>query len=340
MRQDGAIWSRLFLPCFGTEQNVRPVPLGRSEPSPLGRPAGARSVRRSTRPFSAPVRDFVLARYLRAPDHPGKARIVRTLARTVIPPAGIVAPIDEGVRLQLHPRDWIEHLLLRGIPYEPLTLQFLRANLRCGDGAVLAGVNFGLHVSVAARAVCATGVVVGVEPQPLALTRARRNLELNQLQERVQLVAAALGREARLSPMAWSDPENAGAASLLDGGNGFIVPVIRLGEVLPLLAGRCFRLLLLDVQGYEQEVLSGAELSAGPELMIVELDPGFLARAGSVASQIAERLEAAGYELFDLLGKSGPGDLLALPESNLVAVRRGASVQWAVAKATVGRLSA
>jgi FkbM family methyltransferase len=274
------------------------------------------------------MRSSVIAKYLRWPEHPGKLRVVRALARTVIPEAGVVAPVHGGIRLCLHPRDWIEYLLLRGIPYEPLTLQFIRANLRPGDGAVLAGVNFGLHVAVAAMAVSAEGLVVGVEPQPAALVRARRNLALNELTPQVHLVAAALGRAAKLIPMAWSNPENAGAASLLDEGHGVVVPMIRLGEVLPLLGNRRFRLLLLDVQGYEEEVLAGAELHAGPELMIVELDPEFLARAGSVASRVAERLTAAGYDLFDVYGNHDLTSLVELPERNLVAVKRGVTVRW------------
>jgi FkbM family methyltransferase len=275
------------------------------------------------------MRDSLLRRYLRAPDHPGKLRVVRALARTVIPDTGIVAPAHDGIRLYLHPRDWIEYLLLRGESYEPLTLQFMRDNLRAGDGAVLAGVNFGLHVAIAAKAVAEAGTVVGVEPQPVALLRTRLNLELNDLQARVQLVAAALGRSPDLVPMAWSKLENTGAASLLDEGHGFVVPLIRLGDVIPLLAKRCFRLLLLDVQGFEEEALAGAELERGPDLMVVELDPVFLQRAGSVAGEIARRLTTAGYELFDLHGIPLGEDYLALPERNLVAARRGVGVRWA-----------
>jgi FkbM family methyltransferase len=274
------------------------------------------------------LRDSLLRRYLRAPDHPGKLRVVRALARAVFPEPGIVVPVDDGIRLYLHPRDWIESMLLRGESYEPLTLQFMRDNLRPGDGAVLAGVNFGLHVAVAAKAVAAGGMVVGVEPQPVALLRTRLNLELNDLQDRVQLVAAALGRFPKLVPMAWSNVENTGAASLLDEGHGFVVPLIRMGDVLPLLAERSFRLLLLDVQGFEEEALAGAELQTGPDLMVVELDPVFLGRAGSVAGEIARRLTTAGYELFDLHGIPPTGDFFALPERNLVAARRGVTVHW------------
>jgi FkbM family methyltransferase len=238
-----------------------------------------------------------------------------------MPEAGIAPPVH------LHPRDWIEYLLLRGTRYEPLTLDFLTANLRPGDGAILAGVNFGLHVAVAARAVGEAGLVLGIEPQPAALLRARWNLELNGLLARARLVQAALGEEERLISMAWSVAGNAGAASLLDEGAGFFTPMLRLDSVKGLLDERPFRLLLLDVQGYELNVLRGLRLSEGPQIAIVELDPEFLSRAGASASAVIEAFTAAGYGIHDLHGNP-PRDLLDLPERNFVAVRPAVEVSW------------
>lgn len=269
----------------------------------------------------------LLWRYFRAPEHPGKLRVVRWLSKTAVPEAGVVAPVRGNVRLYLHPRDWIEYLLLRGDDYEPLTLAFLRSNLRPGDGAILAGVNFGLHVAVAAGAVGENGLVLGVEPQAAALLRTRLNLDLNRLLARVRLVQASLGSREGLVPMAWSVPENAGAASLLDEGQGFFTPMLSLDSVKGLLGEHPFRLLLLDVQGYELEALRGLRLEDGPQLAIVELDPEFLSRAGTTASAVVEVFTAAGYRIYDVHGNP-PRDLLDLPERNFVAVRPSAEVSW------------
>lgn len=274
------------------------------------------------------MRDRLITAYFRGSEHPGKLRLVRALSRLLKTSGGVVAPVGAELRLRLDPSDWIEYLLLRGEPYEPSTLSLMTANLMPGDGAVLAGVNFGLHVAVAARAVSETGIVVGVEPQPAALLRARFNLDLNGLAARVRLVAAALGQSEELVPMAWSDPDNAGAASLLDHGLGVTVPILRLDRVLPLLEGRSFRLLLLDVQGYELDVLAGAPLTPGPDLIIVELDPTFLSRRKVRPVQVSQTLEAAGYQLFDVTGSPARDRLTELPERNLVAVRAGARVRW------------
>jgi hypothetical protein len=166
-------------------------------------------------------RDAILRTYMRLPEHPTKYRVVRWLGRNVFPEPGVWATVYPNVRLRLHPRDWIEYVLLRGDRYEPRTLAFLAANLRPGDAAVLAGVNFGLHVVVAARAVGAGGAVIGVDPQPAALLRTRFHLEANGLSGPVTLVSGGLGTGWGLVGMAWSTAENAGTASFLAQGDGF-----------------------------------------------------------------------------------------------------------------------
>jgi hypothetical protein len=152
------------------------------------------------------------------------------------------------------------------------------------------------------------------------------NLDLNGLTS-VRHVQAALGRSGQLVPMAWSRPDNPGAASLFDQGPGLLVSMTRLDTLSPLLAGRPFRLLLLDVQGYEQEALAGCDLANGPDVIIVELSRDYMNQAGVPAENIAAMLASSGYDLSDVHGGS-PAELFDLPESNMVAVKRGATVRW------------
>ena len=264
---------------------------------------------------------------MRSPEHPGKYRIVRWLSRHVIPPEGLIAEVDSGVRLSLNPRDWIEYLLLRDGRYEPLTLTFVSRNLRPADQAIFAGVNNGLHVIVAAGAVGEQGRVIGVDPQPSAMLRARRNIDLNGLAGPVRLVAAALGDGAALAHMAWADSENPGAASLLDTGAGIEVPVVTVASVIEALCSSTVRLLLLDVQGYEAQALRGLQHHR-PELLIVEDSEEYLARAGSSRAQLYSQMRDMEYALHDVFGnaivESGP----LLAEFNVVGVQRGVDVNW------------
>jgi FkbM family methyltransferase len=270
----------------------------------------------------------LLLRYMRLPEHPGKYRVVQWLGRHVAPSAGIVADVEPQVRLSLHPRDWIEYSLIRDGRYEPLTLAFLSKNLRPADNALLAGVNNGLHVIVAARAVGERGRVLGIDPQPSALLRARRNIDLNGVAGPVRLLSAALGAEATLIHMPWADAANQGAASLLDTGPGLEVQLTTLAAVIETLSNGPVRLLLLDVQGYEGPALQGLK-DHRPELLVVEDSDEYLKRAGTSRAQLYSQVREMGYDLHDLHGGAVDASGPSLAEYNLVAVRRGVvDVAW------------
>lgn len=274
------------------------------------------------------LRDQLLVAYMRTPEHPMKYRIVRWLGKYATPKEGVLAKVHPGLVMRLHPQGWIEYLLLRGDHYEPMTLGFLAANLRLGDSAVLAGVNFGQHVAVAARAVGTGGKIIGVEPQPSALLQAANNLRLNGLERQVTLLSAALGPNDQLLPMAWSQPSNPGAASLLDKGEGFAVSVIPLSRVLANLCPQAPRLLLLDIQGFEAQALAGIGPVRQPEILIVEVDPEFTVRAGIPAADIFQLIRGLGYSLRDIHGAEVDSPAHDLPERNLVAVKPGVHVVW------------
>jgi FkbM family methyltransferase len=276
------------------------------------------------------VLNRALIAYARLPEHPAKYRLIRWLGKWAFPAQGVVQDLDHGIRMHLHPRDWIEYEILRGNPHEPRTIEFLSRNLHPGDNALLAGVNNGMHVIAAAKAVGAGGCVIGVEPQPAALLRARANLELNGVAARVRLVSAAVGHGEELTPMSWSNQENTGAASLLDSGPGFVVPLLQLSTVIEKLCPGPLHLMLLDVQGYEVPALKGLASDRLPDLLIVEDGAEWLEKAGSSREQLYGQMSTMGYELRDLAGRLVTADAPPLLEENLVGVRPGAGVKWIV----------
>ena len=274
------------------------------------------------------LRSKLLQAYIRAPEHPAKYRIIRWLGTHVFPEQGIHCRVYPDASLLLHPRDWIEYLMLRGERYEPMTLDFVASNLRDGDVAVLAGVNMGLHVIVAARSVGDNGLVVGIEPQPRTLLRAARNLRLNGLQGRTKLLSAALGSREGLVSMAWANPDNPGAASLFDKGEGLTVCLVRLSQVLDSLAPRRPRLLLLDVQGFEAAALAGLDERNLPDILVVEMDLEFLGRAKVAPRTLLQTIVEMGYSIHALDGAPASLDQEAFPERNVVCVRRDAAASW------------
>jgi len=223
----------------------------------------------------------------------------------------------------------IERILLSGEGYEPYTLAFLKENLGPGDCAVLAGVNFGAHIAVAAVAVGPTGRVIGIEPQPAALLRAHDNLVLNGLADRVRLVAAALGADEAFVHMPWSSSENPGAVSIFDEGQGLFVPVVPMSRLLIAASETSPKLLLLDVQGYEKFVLQGISASSVPPIAVVEFDPEFLEKAAVTADNLCDTMKELGYELSDVFGQPLPDRVTDFPERNVIGVKVGVPVRWA-----------
>ena len=125
------------------------------------------------------LRSWLLIQYLRLPEHPGKLRIVNWIGRYLLPREGVVAKVEPGIWMHLHPADWVEFIMLRDGSYDGPSLRFIERNVRSGATVIVTGVNFGLHLAVAARAAGEKGRVVGIEPQPRSLLRTRANLALN-----------------------------------------------------------------------------------------------------------------------------------------------------------------
>ena len=63
-------------------------------------------------------------------------------------------------------------------------------------------------------------------------------------------------------------------------------------------------LVLLDVEGFEGEVLEGFDEQFRPGLMVIELRDTFLREVGSSAALVCERLASMGYALYTLDGRT------------------------------------
>ena len=224
----------------------------------------------------------------------------------------------------LHPNDWIEFLLLKNGEYEPLTLRFIQENLGPGQTALFAGVNFGLHLVVASRCVSDSGCVIGVEPQPKSLHRAYSNIMLNDLPANIRLVSGALGKETDLVPMDSAPEHNSGAASIVQSSSRlpFHVFVAPLGDVLRRLNIDRLDFMLLDVEGYELQVLDGIPEDKRPPLLVIEVNPEILEPLRITEERVYERLAGMGYSCWSLNGKSlKPND--HAPEYNVIALLEG-----------------
>ena len=144
--------------------------------------------------------------------------------------------------------------------------------LRPGYVVVEVGANIGAHTINIAKLVGPKGMVLAFEPQRIIFQILCANVMLNDLLN-VRTYHAAVGREAgvlKVPPLDYAAENNFGGVSLQDAIAGEDVPLISLDSLkLPAL-----HLLKVDVEGMEEEVLSGARriIAQHRPLMYVEND--------------------------------------------------------------------
>jgi FkbM family methyltransferase len=182
--------------------------------------------------------------------------------------------------------------------YDPDEMGFMQDYLRPGDGFLDVGANIGTYALLARRLVGGDGLVVALEPHPVAAARCRENLQLNHLDD-VELHEAAVADVAGtaeflddfdVSNRIRSDSDGAVATRT--------VAMVTLDEVLgdrPMALGK------LDVEGHETAALRGAVhrlRRADPPVWQIEIFDHQLARAGTTREELVGLLDEHGFSLF------------------------------------------
>ena len=166
-------------------------------------------------------------------------------------------------------------------------IKLYRQLLGEGDLVVDGGANIGCFSLFFARAVGATGAVYAFEPQRLIYQNLCANMALNGIAN-VAAWQAGLGAEPGTMTVPWiryDRPGNFGGVALAAEGPGDKVPITTVDALdLP----RC-KLIKIDVQGMEGEVLRGADAT------IAKFRPYLY-----VENDIRERSPALIQQLFDL----------------------------------------
>lgn len=228
----------------------------------------------------------------------------------------------EGLWLELDPLEWLQVAMLSGEPVEPQTLALFSRILEPGDVMIDVGSHVGLHALVSARLVGPAGRVLAVEPQPYNCERIMTNAAANGFTN-IHVVCAAAGAQAGVVTLRQQVVSDKARLSLAgdgvnDTGLTFEVPMVSLDELARRHDFERVRLLKIDVEGFEPEVLRGArDLLDRLDNLIVEILPGWDEARTRV---MLDQMEAAGFELRTVNGALWRrGDVLV--ESNLWARR-------------------
>jgi FkbM family methyltransferase len=154
-------------------------------------------------------------------------------------------------------------------------LDFLRAQTPIGGVFVDVGANVGTYAMVLARHVGASGKVIAIEPHPITHARLAFNRAASGFTQ-VQLVAAAAGASDGELMIA-TDGDNLGASHIVSGdrpGNAIKVPSLRLQRILDDAGADHVDALKIDVEGFEDRVLTGffreSPQSLWPRAVVIE----------------------------------------------------------------------
>ena len=200
----------------------------------------------------------------------------------------------EGFKLRIDEMDSLG--LGGGALFEPEVLAALRQWVRPGMTVVDIGANIGYFTVHLSRLVGAHGVVHAFEPEPVNFSILTENVDMNGLTN-VRLHRAAVGKERGDASLHTSD-FNGGMhrlyASVCCSGPSVNVPVLRLDD---LLVGAKVDLIKIDIEGYEESALRGAEncLRENANLKIIsEYCPASMLEAGGKPREFIDYLRGLG----------------------------------------------
>ena len=154
-------------------------------------------------------------------------------------------------------------------------LEFLRAHTPRGGVFVDVGANVGTYAMALARQVGSGGKVIAIEPHPVTHARLAFNRAASGFTQ-VDLVAAAAGpSDGEL--LIETDGDNLGASRIVSGeptGHAIRVPSLRLQRILGDAGVDHVDALKIDVEGFEDRVLTGffrdAPQSLWPRAVVIE----------------------------------------------------------------------
>lgn len=206
--------------------------------------------------------------------------------------------------------DVIERSLATDGEWDVPVTRCLAAYLRPGDFYVDIGANIGWTTLLASRAVGHEGLVLAIEPGFLALHRLTQNLMLSEARN-VVVASLAAGRGYSLEALSLLTINNVGASrlTLADDRPSQAAWVVDVADIVSRI-GRAPKLIKIDVEGFEYEVLAGLApvFTHTRPLVVCELTDAFLRDRGHNVRELLALMESFGYRARRLDPRLAPGD--------------------------------
>ncbi|CAN5337205.1 hypothetical protein BH09PSE2_BH09PSE2_05640 [soil metagenome] len=254
-------------------------------------------------------------------------------AFALLSPEAALVTLHDGHFLYVDPQDdsVSAHLIARGV-WEFWVEQAVRGLVRPGDRIVEVGANVGYFTVLMASLIGPTGRITSFEANPLLAELVRRSLSLNGYLDRVDVRAEAASDTIGVLDFVTCRKSN-GGGHILQGGGDFgtdtihvRAPSTTLDEAFPT---GSVDLIRIDAEGAEPLVFRGARglIARSPNLRIcMEWDVVQMGARVPIPELIA-LFQEEGFRFWRIKKDFGleevkPGDLAALPHSDLVLSRQ------------------
>ena len=198
------------------------------------------------------------------------------------------------------PNDYVQAFLRRGEIWEPTQQKLFEKYIQSGDVVVDAGAFVGSHTLKLAK-LAAPGKVHAFEPQEKLPQLIADNMRLNNLTN-VQVYPVALGGKNCQTTMKYINHGNKGASPISG-----CLPNEENGTELRTIDSFRFQhvdFMKIDVEGFELEVLKGAEKTLKRDMPVLMIEIGFVNQ-----KRVLPYIESLGYKLNQFI----PQEFLAVP---------------------------
>jgi FkbM family methyltransferase len=214
-------------------------------------------------------------------------------------PGGVIRSSLYGRTVRLNIREIIQRDMFLG-KYEPTQSEWMRSCLHSGDTFVDVGASFGNYTLLASKIVGKTGRVYSFEPSPIAFS-ALSSAFGPQDSGSVFLINAAAGAAKGHATLYLPNTTEIHSPSIMPSDTAFKPLQIEVHKLDDCLANAgTIRLLKMDVEGYEPNVVEGMAqlLSAGKVRNIFcEFNSGWLIRNNSTPQELFDKFISYGFKL-------------------------------------------
>ena len=212
----------------------------------------------------------------------------------------IKAVVNQGI-VKLDLREMIQREMFLG-SYEPTQTSWCKECLRPGDIFIDVGASFGYYTTLGASLVGPKGKVFAFEPSPIA-NQVIENMIEDSKSHNIVLTKAAVGKKSGNVSLFLPTTQHLHSPSILQSDPDFVpvpVPMVALDHFAPLENIPKIKLVKIDVEGYEPDVLAGMERMVKEkriENIICEFNSGWLKRNSMTPKKLCERFLDIGYEI-------------------------------------------